>query len=74
MLAVLEGNSNTSSLQRYIKDKISWLKEITKMKDVKPISRAHLPRLLALINWEVLDQLIMSHFNMHLFPENAEKE
>jgi len=39
------------------------------MDDAKPISRV-----LALINWEVLDQLIMSHFNVHLFPENVEKE
>lgn len=74
MLAVLEGNSNTSSLQRYIENKITWLKEITKIDDATPISRAHLPRLLNLIDWEVLDDLIMSHFNLHLFPENAEKE
>lgn len=74
MLAVLEGNSKTSSLHRYIKDKISWLKEITKMEDAKPISRAHLPRLLDLIDWDALDKLIMSHFNEHLFPENVVKE
>ena len=74
MLAVLEGNSSISSLQRYIKDKISWLKEITKIEDATPISRPHLPRLLSIIDWEVLDQLIMSHFNLHLFPENVKKE
>jgi len=27
-----------------------------------------------IIDWEILDQLIMSHFNVHLFPENVEKE
>ena len=74
MLAILEGNSNTSSLHRYIRDKISWLREITKIEDATPISRAHLPRLLDLINWDVLDQLLIFHFDLHLFPENVEKE
>lgn len=74
ILAILEGNSSTSSLQRYIEGKISWLKEITKMEKATPISRAHLPRLLEIIDWEILDQLIMSHFNLHLFPKNVEKE
>ena len=74
MLAILEGKSSTSSLQRYIKNKISWLRKITKIEKATPISRAHLPRILEIIDWEILDQLIMSYFNLHLFPKNVEKE
>ena len=74
IFAILEGKSSTSSLQRYIKDKITWLKKITEIEDASPISRAHLPRLLDKINWDDLDKLVMTHFNVHLFPENVEKE
>lgn len=74
IFAVLEGKSTTSSLQRYIKDKITWLKEITEIEDATPISRAHLPRLLNKVDWEVLDQIVMTHFNVYLFPENVKKE
>ena len=74
MFAILEGQSNTSSLQRYIKDKIQWLRKITKIETAMPISRGHLPRLLNQIDWEILDKIAMTHFNTHLFPENVEKE
>ena len=46
VFAILMGRSKTSSIYRYIKNNIDWLRNITGMKDAKPISRAHLPRLL----------------------------
>lgn len=74
IIAILEGKSSTSSIQRFIKNKISWLKKITKIEDAVPISRAHLPRLLNKLDWDSLDKIIVTHFNLHLFPENVEKE
>ena len=73
ILGILAGRSTTSSLHRYIENKIVWLREVTKMKDAKPISRAHLPRILNQIDWKTLDQLIMSHFNVHLPREVVEE-
>jgi predicted transposase YbfD/YdcC len=74
MMAILSGKSTTSALHRYIENKISLLRKLTKIEDAQLISRAHLPRLLDQINWEALDSLIMAHFNLHLFPKNVEKE
>ena len=39
ILAILVGRSMTSSLQRYIKHKIVWLRHITGIPDAKPILR-----------------------------------
>ncbi len=55
-LAIMAGRSKVSGIQRYIKNKIMWLREITGMSDAKPVSRAHLPRLPALINWQELSE------------------
>ena len=74
VFAILVGRPKTSSIYRYIKNNIDWLRKITGMKDAKPISRAHLPRLLDRVNWLELDQLVMSHFNLHLFPEGVDQE
>lgn len=74
ILAIISNKSTTSSLHRYIKNKISLLRKITKIEDAPIISRAHLPRLLDQIDWEALDSIIMAHFNLHLFSENMEKK
>lgn len=68
ILAILVGRSMTSSLQRYIKNKIVWLRQITGIPDAKPISRAHLPRLLDQIAWQALNELMKQYFDIHLFP------
>ena len=74
ILAILVGRSMTSSLHRYIKNKITWLRKITGISNAQPISRAHLPRLLDQIAWTALDELMKTHFNIHLFPKDVEKE
>lgn len=74
IFAILSGKSTTSSIHRFIKNKISWLIEMTKMKEAKVISRAHLPRLLSGIDWESLDAITLNYFNLHLSPGNAKEE
>lgn len=73
-LAMMSGRSKTSSIHRYINNRIIQLREITQIDDAQPISRAHLPRLLDGINWRSLDQLIALYFKQHLFPSKPYSE
>ena len=65
-LAILAGRSRVSSIFRYIRNRIEWLREVTQVHDATPIFRAHLPRLLERMNWEDLNALIERHFNVNL--------
>lgn len=72
-LAILAGRSRVSSIFRYIRNRIQWLREITQVHDATPISRAHLPRLLERMNWEELNALIKRHFNVSLEVRNNQE-
>ncbi len=65
-LAIMAGRSKTSSIHRYIEHKIAWLREITGHTEAKPISRAHLPRLLARADWTELNKLSEDHLGLHI--------
>lgn len=58
VLATLVGRQKLSSIHRFIRNRADWLHELTQTPKVKPISRAHLPRLLDGLNWSVLNELI----------------
>jgi len=73
VLAVIAGRAKMSSIQRFIKNRITWLRRISQMPEVKPISRAHLPRLLARADWEALNQITERHFGVRIeLEENGE--
>jgi len=75
VFAILVGRSSTSSIFRYIKNKIIWLRKVTGIEDAHAISRAHLPRLLDKeINWEVLNQLIQMYFGFHIQENTVNNE
>jgi predicted transposase YbfD/YdcC len=74
ILAIISGRSKTSSIHRFIENRIIWLRNITQIEDAQPISRAHLPRLLDGINWTSLDQLITQHFKQYLSPSSSEQD
>ena len=65
-MAILVGRSTTSSIHRYIFNKINTLRELTGYSDAEPISRAHLPRLLNRLDWVILNDLIEQHFGIKL--------
>ncbi|HEY8708014.1 MAG TPA: ISAs1 family transposase, partial [Burkholderiaceae bacterium] len=52
-----------SSVHRFIVERFVWLREATGMCPAKPVSRAHLPRLLGLVDLTALNELILEHFN-----------
>ena len=66
VLALLVGRSTTSGIFRYIRNKIEWLRTVTGIPDAKPISRAHLPRLLEGLDWGELNALIERYFGVRL--------
>ena len=63
VLALLVGRSTTSSIFRYIRNKIEWLRTVTEISDATPISRAHLPRLLEGLDWDELNTLQRSSYD-----------
>jgi len=74
ILAILCGRSKTSSIHRFINNRVNWLKKVTQIKQGKTISRAHLPRLIDKISWVSLDKIIQQHFELHLLPPHIDGE
>lgn len=58
VFATLVNRSKVSSIHRYMANKIDWLREITGVHDAKVVSRAHLPRMLAKLDWVELSVVI----------------
>ena len=66
VLGILSGRSTVSSLYRFIRNRLQWLREVTNQPSAQAISRAHLPRLLAQVDWAELNTLIETHFGVQM--------
>ena len=66
VLAIISGRSKLSSIHRYIWHRADWLRKVTKMPTVRLISRAHLPRLLAIVPLDELNDIVEAHFGVRL--------
>ncbi len=66
VLATLIGRQKLSSIHRFIVNRAGWLSELTKTDAIRPISRAHLPRLLDGLDWMVLNGLIERCFGVRV--------
>ena len=66
VLAILVGRSKVSSIHRYIENKVDWLRKVTKTRKAKSISRAHLPRILAIVDLDELNDIVEAHFGVRL--------
>ncbi len=64
--AILSGRSKVSSIFRYLRNRIAWLREVTHHPEAGVVSRAHLPRLLARVDWVELNLLIDQHFGVQV--------
>ena len=69
VLAIMSGRSCASSIQRFIKNRIKWLRRILSNLEAKAVSRAHLPRILAKVDWEALNEIIWVHFGFKIEEE-----
>ena len=73
VLATLVGRQKLSSIHRFMRNRADWLHELTQIPKVKPISRAHLPRLLDGLNWPVLNELIERCFGVRIQSHEPQK-
>src|SRR4029450_3673289 len=65
-LALTLGRPPVSAIHRFLHNRFEWLRDTTHTAGARCISRAHLPRLLAQVEWEALNALIFAHFGVHL--------
>ncbi len=63
VFSILLGRSTVSSIHRYMTNKIDWLREVTGLEDATVISRSHLPRMLAKLDWQDLNEVINQCFS-----------
>ena len=73
VMAIQVGRSTTSSIHRYIRHKINWLRELTGHENAEPVSRAHSPRFSDRLDWVVLNDLIEQHFGTWLERDENEE-
>lgn len=66
IIAILIGRTKASSIHRYLKNKFDWLCEITNFEAECVISRAQLPRLLLMVNWQIINQLTIRYFSVEV--------
>jgi len=66
ILAIMAGRSRVSAIHRFLHNRLAWLRETTQVAVERGISRAQLPRLLARVEWEALNTLILAHFGVCL--------
>ena len=73
VLATLVGRQTLSGIHRYIVNRAAWLGELTKIEAAKPVSRAHLPRLLDRLDWPVLNGLVERCFGVRVECDGAQQ-
>ncbi len=70
-LAVMVGRSSVSGIQRYIENRIKWLRKRTGYAEAKVVSRAQLPRILANAELDELNEAIFEHFGACIEQNDA---
>src|SRR5262245_21505794 len=66
ILAIMAGRSRVSAIDRFLGNRLSWLRDATQTGAERCIARAHLPRLLARVAWDPRNALIFAHFGVRL--------
>ncbi len=72
VLAIMSGRSYTSSIHRFIVNRIEWLRDILESPEAEPISRAQLPRILEGLDWTGVNQIVFAHFGVKIEMEEKE--
>jgi len=66
ILAIMAGRARVSAMHRFLRNRFAWLREITHAPVTRCLSRAHLPRLLARVDWAALNTLSVAHFGVQV--------
>lgn len=72
LIAMMSNRSYMSSIHRYIKHKIDWLKDIFDCPEATAVSRAQLPNILAGVDWESLNAVFKELFGICIEQQNGE--
>ena len=72
ILAIMAGRARVSAMHRFLGNRLAWLCETTHASVERGISRAQLPRLLARVDWEALNALIVTHFGVSVEAATGE--
>lgn len=64
ILAMMAGRARVSAIHRFLTHRWEWLCELTQTTTPRCISRAHLPRLLARVDWAALTALSLRYFGV----------
>lgn len=73
VLATLLGRHSLSSIHRFICQRLDWLCKLTKTNVDKPISRAHLPRLIDKLSWGPINKLIEQCFGVKIQEDEIQR-
>jgi hypothetical protein len=66
LLALMAGRARVSAIHRFLRNRFVWLRELTHAPVTRCLSRAHLPRLLARVDWAALNTLSLAHFGVEV--------
>jgi len=72
VLAIMSGRSYTSSIYRFIVNRIAWLRNTLGRPEANPVSRAQLPRILEGIEWDDLNEIVFEHFGVKIEVKGQE--
>ena len=66
VLAIMSGRAYASSIHRFIKNKLSWLRRVLGYEEAQLVSRAQLPRILDEVDWSALNEIVEAQFGVRL--------
>ncbi len=72
VLAIMSGRAYASSIHRFIKNKLRWLRRVLGYREAQLVSRAQLPRILDGVDWSALNEIVEAQFGVRI--EGQDKE
>ncbi len=66
ILAILSGRNYTSEIHRYINNRIEWLRKVLGHPNARKVSRAQLPRILSIVDWDDVNSIVEAFFNVRI--------
>lgn len=72
VLAIMSGRAYASSIHRFIKNKLRWLRRVLGYRAAQLVSRAQLPRILAGVDWSALNEMVEAQFGIRIEEQDQE--
>jgi predicted transposase YbfD/YdcC len=72
VLAIMSGRSSASSIYRFIRNRLKWLRRVLGYREAKAVSRAQLPRILEGVDWTDLNEILAEYFGVRIEVRDKE--